>query len=36
MAAIGALFQLFLNRQRGMGRLDRVVVDECYVVLELT
>jgi superfamily II DNA helicase RecQ len=34
--AVGAPFQSFLNRQRGMGHLDRVVVDECHVVLEST
>jgi superfamily II DNA helicase RecQ len=34
--AVSAPFQSFLNRQRGMGRLDRVVVDECHIVLEST
>jgi superfamily II DNA helicase RecQ len=34
--AVGAPFQSFLNRQRGMGRLDQVVVDECHVVLKST
>lgn len=34
--AVSAPFQSFLNRQRAMGRLDRVVVDECHIVLEST
>jgi superfamily II DNA helicase RecQ len=34
--AVGVPFQSFLNRQRGMGRLDRVVIDECHIVLEST
>jgi superfamily II DNA helicase RecQ len=34
--AVSAPFQSFLNRQRAMGRLDRVVIDECHIVLEST
>jgi superfamily II DNA helicase RecQ len=34
--AVGAPFQSFLNQQRGMGRLDRAVIDECHIVLEST
>jgi superfamily II DNA helicase RecQ len=34
--AVSAPFQSSLNWQRGMGRLDRVVIDECHVVLEST
>lgn len=33
-AAVGEAFGGFLNRQRAMGRLDRVVIDECHVVLD--
>ena len=33
-AAIGESFGHFINRQRAMGRLDRIIVDECYVVLD--
>ena len=33
-AAVGESFGHFINRQRAMGRLDRVVVDECHVVLD--
>jgi superfamily II DNA helicase RecQ len=34
--AVSAPFKSFLNRQRAMGRLDRVVIDECHIVLEST
>jgi superfamily II DNA helicase RecQ len=34
--AVSAPFEAFINRQRAMGRLDRVVVDECHIVLEST
>jgi superfamily II DNA helicase RecQ len=34
--AVSAPFESFLNRQRAMGRLDRVVVDEAHLVLEST
>jgi hypothetical protein len=34
--AVSAPFQSSLNRQRAMGRLDRVVIDECHIVLEST
>ncbi|KAK4954095.1 hypothetical protein LTR28_006312 [Elasticomyces elasticus] len=27
-------FQTFMNRQRALGMLDRIVVDECHVILE--
>jgi superfamily II DNA helicase RecQ len=33
-AAVGEAFRQYINRQRAMGRLDRIVVDECYVVLD--
>lgn len=33
-AAVRDAFGEFLNRQRVMGRLDRIVVDECHVVLD--
>jgi len=35
-AAVGEAFGNFINRQRSMGRLDRIVVDECHVVLDST
>jgi superfamily II DNA helicase RecQ len=34
--AVSAPFESFLNRQRAMGRLDRVVIDEAHIVLEST
>jgi superfamily II DNA helicase RecQ len=34
-AAVGEAFGHYINRQRAMGRLDRIVVDECHVVLDL-
>jgi superfamily II DNA/RNA helicase len=33
-AAVGEPFGHYINRQRAMGRLDRIVVDECHVVLD--
>jgi len=33
-AAVGEAFGHFINRQRLMGRLDRIVIDECHVVLD--
>jgi len=33
-SAVGEGFGNFMNRQRAMGRLDRIVVDECHVVLD--
>ena len=33
-AAVGESFGHFVNRQRAMGRLDRIVVDECHIVLD--
>jgi superfamily II DNA helicase RecQ len=33
-AAVGETFGHFINRQRAMGRLDRIVIDECHVVLD--
>lgn len=33
-SAVGVTFGQFMNRQRAMGRLDRIVVDECHVVLD--
>ncbi|KAF2179198.1 P-loop containing nucleoside triphosphate hydrolase protein [Zopfia rhizophila CBS 207.26] len=35
-AAVGKTFGDFINRQRTMGRLDRIVVNECHVVLDST
>jgi hypothetical protein len=34
-AAVGEAFRQYINQQRAMGRLDRIIVDECYVVLDL-
>ncbi|KAH5044352.1 hypothetical protein HBI73_251750 [Parastagonospora nodorum] len=33
-AAVGEAFGQYMNRQQAMGRLDRIVVDECHVVLD--
>jgi superfamily II DNA helicase RecQ len=33
-SAVGKAFGHFINRQRLMGRLDRIVIDECHVVLD--
>jgi Helicase conserved C-terminal domain len=33
-SAVSEGFGNFINRQRAMGRLDRIVVDECHVVLD--
>jgi hypothetical protein len=33
-AAVGEAFGHYMNRQRAMGRLDRIVIDECHVVLD--
>jgi superfamily II DNA helicase RecQ len=33
-AAVGEAFGHYINRQRAMGRLDWIVVDECHVVLD--
>lgn len=33
-SAVGEAFGHFINRQRAMGRLDRIVIDECHVVLD--
>ncbi len=33
-AAVGEAFGQFVNRQQAYGRLDRVVIDECHVVLD--
>lgn len=33
-SAVSEAFGNFLNRQRAMGRLDRIVIDECHVVLD--
>jgi superfamily II DNA helicase RecQ len=35
-AAVGEAFRHFINQQRSIGQLDQIVVDECYVVLDLT
>jgi superfamily II DNA helicase RecQ len=34
--AVSKSFGNFINRQRAMGRLDRIVIDECHVVLDST
>ena len=34
-SAVGEGFGQFINRQQAIGRLDRIVVDECHVVLDL-
>ncbi|PVI04177.1 hypothetical protein DM02DRAFT_640075 [Periconia macrospinosa] len=33
-SAVGKAFGQFINRQRAMGRLDQIVVDECHVILD--
>lgn len=33
-SAVGEAFGQFMNRQRAMGRLDRIVVDECHVIMD--
>lgn len=33
-SATGMAFAQFIQRQRAMGRLDRIVIDECHVVLD--
>jgi superfamily II DNA helicase RecQ len=33
-SAIGTKFAQYLNRLEGLGQLDRVVIDECYTVLD--
>jgi superfamily II DNA helicase RecQ len=33
-AAVGEAFGQYINRQRAIGRLDRIVIDECHVVLD--
>jgi superfamily II DNA or RNA helicase len=35
-SAVSASFEAFINRQRAMGRLERIVVDECHIALEST
>ncbi|KAH6612357.1 hypothetical protein C7974DRAFT_289225, partial [Boeremia exigua] len=35
-SAVSESFGGFINRQRAMGRLDRIVVDKCHVVLDST
>ncbi|KAF2174793.1 P-loop containing nucleoside triphosphate hydrolase protein [Zopfia rhizophila CBS 207.26] len=35
-SAVSDGFGNFINRQRAMGRLDRIVIDECHVVLDST
>jgi superfamily II DNA helicase RecQ len=35
-SAVSEGFGNFIHRQRAMGRLDRIVVDECHVVLDST
>jgi hypothetical protein len=34
--AVSAPFQSFLNQQQAIGRLDRVVINECHIVLKST
>lgn len=33
-SAVGDEFASFIDRRRAMGQLDRIVVDECHVILE--
>jgi superfamily II DNA helicase RecQ len=33
-AAVSEAFRQYINRQRAIGRLDWIVVDECHVVLD--
>jgi hypothetical protein len=33
-AVVGEIFGQYINRQRVMRRLDRIVVDECHVALD--
>ena len=35
-SAVSESFGNFINRQRAMGRLERIVIDECHVVLDST
>ena len=35
-SAVSESFGNFMNRQRAMGRLERIVIDECHVVLDST
>jgi superfamily II DNA helicase RecQ len=35
-SAVSEGFGNFINRQRAMGRLDRIVIDKCHVVLDST
>jgi hypothetical protein len=32
-AAVSEAFKQYINRQRAIGRLDRIIINECYVVL---
>jgi superfamily II DNA helicase RecQ len=32
-SAINEEFRTFLNRVRAVGRLDRIIIDECYIIL---
>jgi superfamily II DNA helicase RecQ len=34
-AAVSKAFRQYINRQRAIGRLDRIVIDECHVILDL-
>ena len=33
-AAVGHAFQRFMQQKKSIGQLDRVVIDECHVVLD--
>ncbi|KAL6154871.1 hypothetical protein ACJQWK_00892 [Exserohilum turcicum] len=33
-AAVGEAFGHYINRERSMGRLDRIVIDECHSILD--
>ena len=33
-AVVGKMFAQYLNKLQGLGQLDRIVIDECYTVLD--
>jgi superfamily II DNA helicase RecQ len=33
-AAVSEAFRQYINRQQAIGRLDRIIVDECHIVLD--
>jgi hypothetical protein len=34
--AVSASFKAFINQQRAIGWLERIIVDKCYIALEST